>query len=160
MTKKEHEQKVEQAVKEYALEMKQDRDRDTLNGYERRLRAARKVYSKGAEAYTTGGEKNRAYALGACVMGLVKEMEKEAEEKKLIQGTVQWQISEDRVKDPDGKKGYRYNVAVRCLMDEPAYTDEEIEKEIEDTQQRIEAETREMFADILGEQVPVEDVIQ
>ena len=150
MTKKEHEALVEQAVKDYARSMKEDRDMDTVIAYGEKLRRTGKMYSRKAEAYSTGGQKSRAYAIGACVLELVAQIEKDAKEKKFVPGTMEWTINEDRVKDEDGKKGYRYTVAFHVASEEKVYTEEQIREQVEDLRQRLAKETAEIFGEETG----------
>ena len=145
MTKKEHEKLVEQAVHDYALAMKRDRDTDTVIAYGQKLARTTKMYSRQAEAYSTGGQKGRAYAIGACVLELVAQIEKDAKDRKFVPGTMEWTINEDRVKDDDGKKGYKYTIAFHVASAEPVYTEEQIEEMTEDLRLKLEAETAEMF---------------
>lgn len=145
MTKKEHEELVEKAVHDYALEMKRDRDKDTVIAYGQKLARTTKMYHRTAEAYSTGGQKNRAYAIGACVLQLVDLIARDAKDKKFVPGTMEWTINEDRVKDEDGKKGYRYTIGFHVASEEPVYTDEQILEMTDDLRKKLEAETAEMF---------------
>lgn len=141
MTKAERE-KLERRI---LLERKQAEDEETLAHYENRLRKTKKHFSKAASAFSYGGRKNRALALGECVLQLMDGMEKEYYEHHFLPGTLSWIISEERASDETGRKGYRCDVAYHVLTDEQALTDEEIEKEMEETRKKIEAETMEMF---------------
>ena len=145
MTKKEHEALVEKALREFQREMKEDRDRDTLRGYEAKLKSTVKNYSLQTSGVTTGGRKNRAICLGECILQAAEKLEKESKDHNFAPGTLAWTFTEDRVKDPDGRKGYQYTARLVVATDEPAYTDEEIQKELEDLQQKLAAETEEMF---------------
>ena len=158
MTKAEHEKLVEQAIHDYAREMKEDRDRDTVAGYYGRLKNTKKHYSKSAEAFSTGGQKGRAMAIGACVLELLKALQKDAVEKKYLPGTLSWLIDEQRVIDPDGKKGYKYTVVYHAYADEQAVSDEEIKKEIEELTEKLRMETEEMFGEAEAqEEAPAEE---
>lgn len=143
MTRKEREQ-IERRI---LLEKKQAEDQETLAHYEKRLRATKKHYAKTASAFSYGGRKNRALALGECVLQLMDGMEKEYYEHHFLPGTLSWIINEERSSDETGRKGYHCDVAWHALADEQALTEEEIEKELEETRKKIEAETAEMFAE-------------
>ena len=154
MTEQEREQIEERAVHEYAHRMKKAQDAETLAHYERRLRDKRKHYMQSTEAISAGGRRNRALAVGECVLKLLDELEKEHFKHHFLPGTLSFSIYQDRTVDPDGIKGYKYMVAYHALADEPALTEEEIRQEIEDTRKKIEAETEEMYGseDEPGEQ--------
>lgn len=145
MTEQEREQIEEQAVRQYALEAKKSQDEETLAHYENRLRAKRKHYTQSTEAISAGGRRNRALALGECVLKLLDSLEHEHFIHHFLPGTLSWNIFQDRTVDPDGVKGYKYTVAYHALADEQAMTEEEIQAEIEETRKKIEAETKEMF---------------
>ena len=145
MTEQEREQIEERAVRQYALEAKRSQDEETLAHYENRLRAKRKHYTQSTEAISAGGRRNRALALGECVLKLLDALEKEHFIHHFLQGTLAWNIFQDRTVDPDGVKGYKYTVAYHALADEQAMTEEEIKTEIEETRKKIEQETKEMF---------------
>ena len=139
-------------MREYAYRAKLDRDRDTVRAYEQKLRGRKKHYTKMAEAYSLGGRRNRAAALGECCLQAMEELDKESFKHSFLPGTLSWIINEGKATDTDGKKGYRYAVIWHVLADEPALTEEEIEKELKETRERIAAETREMFADMAEEE--------
>ena len=124
---------------------KMRRDRRTIMLYGQKLQARRKEYGKQAEAFALGGQRNRAAALGACCLQVMDEVRKLKATKHLLDGSLFYGIGEQRVKDTDGKKGYRYIVAYHAYADEQAISDEEIQAEIEDLQKKLDAETAEMF---------------
>ena len=141
MTKKERE-KLERRI---LLERKQAEDEETLAHYEARLRQRKKHYMKSATAFSYGGRKNRALAIGGCVLQLMEQLEKDYYAHHFLPGTLSWIINEDRTADEAGRKGYRCEVAYHALADEQSLTDEEIRQEMEETRKKIEAETAEMF---------------
>ena len=150
------EKQVEEEVRKIMLEKKRAEDRETLARYETRLRGKKKHYTQTAEAFTTGGRRNRAAAVGECVMQMLEALQKEVRNHHFLPGTLSWIIGEDRAVDPDGRKGYRYTVAYHIYADEQSMTEEEISKEIEETREKIEAETREMFGED-GEEPPFDE---
>lgn len=127
-------------------------DRKTLKAYEKKLRARRKQYTKNAEAFTTGGRRNRALAAGECCLQAMEELYKLNAEKKLLPGTLGWLVHEQRVVDPDGRKGYRYDVSWYVNSSEDFYTEEEIRKELRETYGKLRAETEEMFGETTDEE--------
>lgn len=147
MTKKEHEQLVEKALKEFRREEKEDRDRDTVRAYGTKMRNTVKNYSLQTSGITTGGRKNRALCLGECILQAADKLERESKDHNFAPGTLAWAFTEDRVQDPDGRKGYQYTVKLVVATDEAAYTDEEIRKELADLEKKLAAETAEMFAE-------------
>ena len=147
MTEQEREQIEEAAVRQYALAQKREKDRDTIRAYEIKLRGRRKHYCKSAEAYSMGGRRNRAAALGECCLQAMEALDKDNAVHHFLPGTLSWIINESRVKDTDGKKGYRYSVTYHVLADEPALTDKEIQKEIDETREKLQKETEEMYAE-------------
>ena len=154
MTKEQHEELMEEAVRDYALQMKKDRDADTVRAYEQKLRGTVKNYKFTVEDYTTGGRKNRALAVGECILQACDKLEKEAVNHKFMPGSLAWNIIEDRVKDEDGTKGYKYTVTCVIATDEAAFTEEQIQAEVQDLQKRLEMETAEMFRE---DDVVIED---
>ena len=106
-------------------------------------------YTQVAEAISLGGRKNRALAIGECCLKAMEMLEKENFKHHFLPGTLSWIIGEDKAVDPDGKKGYKYTVAYHVLADEKALTEEEITKEMDETREKVMAETREMFADVI-----------
>ena len=145
MTDQEREQIEEQAITAYAYEMKRQQDAETIAHYERNLRAKRKHYTQSTEAISAGGRRNRALAVGECVLKLLDELEKEHFKHHFLPGTLCFNVFQDRTVDPDGIKGYRYTVAYHAMADEPALTEEEITAEVDETWKRIQAETEEMY---------------
>ena len=147
---------LEKALRKHDLEIKQDRDNDTLRAFGEKLRSTVKNYRQELTAYTTGGRKNRALALGECILQAAERLEAEGVHHNFVPGSLAWRIVEDRVKDEDGKKGYKYTVETVIATDEPAYTEDQIREQLEDLQKRLETETAEMFADVY--EPPAEDV--
>ena len=145
MTEEERERIAEEAVREYQIRAKKEQDAEQLAHYERNLRAKRKHYTGNAVTFSTGGQRNRAMAAGAALLEALKQLEKFRREHQLMRGTLSWIIGEDRVVDPDGKKGYQYTYAWHVYADEQVLTEEEIAAEIEDTRKRMAAETEEMY---------------
>ena len=147
MTEQEWEKLEEEFYKKFAYERKLETDEMTIRSYELRLRAARKSYSKAAQAISQGGRKNRALSLGECCLKAIEELEKINGTHQLLQGTLTWQILEEPKKDENGKRVYQHIVVFHVKADEPALEDGEIEAEVAETRRRIEQETREMFAE-------------
>ena len=158
MTKKEHEQLVEKALRDFQREAKEDKDRDTVRAYGDKLRSTVKNYTLKTSAVTTGGRKNRAICLGECILQAADKLERESKDHNFVPGSLAWTFTEDRVQDPDGRKGYQYTVKLVVATDEAAYTDEEIQKELEDLTGKLAAETEEMFREEAEEEEPLAEV--
>ena len=147
MTKKEHEKLVEQAIREYGLQLKREKDEETALAHEKTLNNTVKNYRFTVSDYTTGGRKNRALAVGECILQASEKLERESMNHHFAKGTLGWNITEERVKDDTGHKGYKYTVTCVIATDEPAYTQEEITEKVKDLRERLAAETEEMFAE-------------
>lgn len=122
-------------------------NKKALREYEKQLRIRRKEYGQYAQTYSKTGRRNMALALGECVLQLYDELMKLKREKNLIEGSLFWTITKQKIQDTDGIKGYHYVVCWRVKSDEDYYTEEEIRKEIEETAAKMKAEQDEFFAD-------------
>ena len=118
---------------------------NTLRKYEIRLRKERKVYMKEAAAYSLSDRKSRAMALGECCLKILEDVKDLNGKHKLIDKSLEYMIDEQKVVDPDGRKGFKYRVIYSVLADEPRFTEEEIRRELEDTARRLKLETEELF---------------
>lgn len=123
----------------------------------KKLQGMRKEIVRKAEIYSQGGHRNRVTAIGETVLKLLedlhnKQAEQELKGHKLLDGTLFWLIEEARVKDTDGKKGYRYTIAYFVKCDEAKYTEDEIKKEIQETYELMKQETDEMYSEIAEEE--------
>ena len=117
----------------------------TLRKYEIRLRKERKVYMKVAEAYCLSDRKSRAMTLGECCLKILEDVKELNTRHKLIDNSLEYMIDEQKVIDPDGRKGFKYKVLYSVLADEARFTEEEIRRELEDTARRLKLETEEIF---------------
>lgn len=125
------------------------RDKKTVKTYRKNLEVERKVYRQVFSTFTTGGQKNRAMALGAACLEGIKAIDKLVNQRPLIpfvKGSLIWNINERRVKDDIGQKGYNYSVSFNLQSYEPAWTKEEIDRMVEETKEKLRAETEEMFS--------------
>lgn len=123
------------------------KNKKALAEYEKQLRNRRKEYCQIATAESLTGRRNRALAVGECVLQLYDALKKLNGEKNLLNGTLFWTVQETRLKDTDGKKGFLYHVAYHVKSDEDFYTEKEIRQEIENTKAVMDAETEEFFAE-------------
>ena len=112
----------------------------------------RKEITRKCTIYAQGGHRNRVNAIGESVLKLLEDFNTQQAElarrgQKMLDGTLFWLVEEQRVKDTDGKKGYRYTIAYLVKTSEPKYTPEEIEKEVRETYEQMKRETDEMYAE-------------
>ena len=78
-----------------------------------------KRYAAQAEAYSMTGRRNQALAVGECILQCLEKVRECNRQHRLKDGTVQYRIAEQRVRDTDGKKGFRYIVQVKMESTEP-----------------------------------------
>ena len=135
------------------------KDRETLRAYEKSLRNEKKQYMKTFEAVSETGRKNRALAIGECCLQAFEKLNDLVNPRPAIpfvEGSLYFNLGEQRVKDEDGEKGFRYSVTYNLQSYEPAWTDEEIKEKLIDAAKRIGAETEEMFKKEALEEEPAE----
>ena len=137
-------------------EQKIKKDEKALAKYEERLKKERKVYMKTADAYAINNRRSRAAAIGACALQVMDEVRGLAKTKPLLDGSLDYMITEQKVKDPDGKIGFHASVTYRVVSAEAKHTAEWIQNEIEDTRKRMMLETDEMFPQQDAEGNPVQ----
>lgn len=127
---------------------KREKDRKTLLNYEKRLRKERKVYRQTFSAISESGRKNRALCIGECCLQAMEKLQELIDSKKgvtFVPGSLYWTLNEKRVKDEDGEKGFEYSVMYTVMSSEPAFTEDEIRKALEDAAEKLGAETEELF---------------
>ena len=137
-------------------------DRRTIRMYERQMRQMKKEHSYIAEGYSTTNRRSRAACAGECVLQAIEKLcelqqQRLKENHPLIAGSCDWTVIEQKVKDTDGKKGFRYGIAFHVLSNEPMYTEDEIRAEMRDTYRKIRQETEEMFGKAAVEEYLAED---
>jgi hypothetical protein len=126
-------------------EQKIKKDAKVLRKYEQRLRQEKKVYIQTFEAYAVNQRRSRAAAIGECALQAREAVRSLSMVKDLVDGTLDYMIREEKVKDPDGKKGFHCAVTFKVMSHEPAHTDEWIQAEMEKTFEQLMQETDEMF---------------
>lgn len=126
-------------------EQKIKKDSKALQKYAKRLQGEHKVYMKTVDAYARNQIKSRAAAIGACALQAMEEVRKLAKTKPLIDGSLDYMITEQKQVDPDGIKGFHCTVTFRVVSAEKAHTEEWIQKELEETFEKMMQETDEMF---------------
>ena len=138
-------------------EQKIKKDRHTLAKYMKRLEGMRREIMRKSEVYCLTGRRNRVKAIGESVLKLLEDFHKQQFQlqqggHKMLDGTLFWLVEEQRVVDTDGKKGFRYLISYCVKTDEAKYTKEEIQQEMEETYQKLKAETEEMYGETTDEE--------
>ena len=105
-------------------EQKIKKDQHTIAKYMKRLKGMRKEICRKAEVYSQGGHRNRVTAIGEAVLKLLDDFNKQQADlnirgKKMLDGTLFWLFEEQKVKDTDGKTGYRYTIGYLVKTSEP-----------------------------------------
>ena len=137
-------------------EQKIKKDRHTIAKYMKRLQNERKEISRKATVYSQGGHRNRVNAIGESVLKLLDDFNKQQADlnirgQKMLDGTLFWLFEEQKVKDTDGIKGYRYTIGYMVKTSEPKHTEQEIQEELEKTYQLLKNETEEMYGETTDE---------
>lgn len=128
---------------------KRMKDRKTIAGYEKRLRAERKVYSQRFEAISETGRKNRALCIGECCLQAMEKLTELVNKQPpipFVQGSLFWNLGEQRVKDETGEKGFKYSATYHLQSYEPAWTEEEIQQKVAEAARLVKKETDEMYS--------------
>lgn len=128
---------------------KRMKDRKTIAGYEKRLRAERKVYTQSFSAISETGRKNRALCIGECCLQAMEKLTELVNKQppvEFVKGSLFWNLGEQRVKDENGEKGFRYTVIYHVQSYEPAWTEEEIRQKVAEAARLVKKETDEMYA--------------
>ena len=126
-------------------EQKIRKDSKALKKYAKRLRDERKVYIQKFEAFAINQRKSRELALGTCALKAMDAVRELAKVKPLVAGTLEYLITENKVKDEMNMKGFHCSVTFRVVSDEPAHDPKDIQKEIEETFEKMMRETDNMF---------------
>ena len=116
-----------------------------LKAYEKRLRDTRKNYGFKFDAFAVNQRKSREAALGACALKALDSVRELMRAKELVPGTLSFVIAESPLKDENNKKAFHCQVVYSVTSVEPAYTEEEIQKEIAETFEKMMRETDAMF---------------
>lgn len=126
-------------------EQKIKKDSRDLKRYGERLRKEHKVYLQMYDAYAVNQRRSRAAAIGECALQAMDGVRGLAKTKNLMDGSLEYMITEQKVRDPDGKIGFHETVTYRVVSMEKAHTEEWIQKELEETFEKMMLETDEMF---------------
>lgn len=136
---------TEQELNAHNRAIKIRRDSQALRKYAARLRKERRVYIQTFDAFSINQRRSRELALGACALKAIDAVRELWKVKPLIPGTLEYVIHEEKVKDADDRKGFHCVVTFKVTSNEDAHSPEDIQKEIEDTFEKMMRETDEMF---------------
>ena len=136
---------TEQELNLHYREKKIREDSKALRKYRKRLTEERKCYEQKFEAYSINQRKSREAALGACALKAIDAVRELSKVKPLVGGTLEYVINEQKVKDETGQKGFYCSVIFHVVSDEPAHSQEDIQKEIEETFEKMMSETDRLY---------------
>lgn len=120
-------------------------DGKLLKDYEKRMRNTMKNEGQTFDAFAINQRKSRELALGTCALKALDSVRELMRKKRLVPESLEFMISESPVKDENGKKAFHCRVMYKVTTFEPAYTEEEIRKEIEDTFEKMMRETDNLY---------------
>lgn len=136
---------TEQELNQHLRQVKIRKDSKALRKYGQRLREERKTYEQKFEAYAINQRKSREAALGACALKAIDAVRELSKVKPLVAGMVEYVINEQKVKDETGQKGFYCSVIFHAVSYEPAHDEEDIQKELENTFEKMMRETDELY---------------
>ena len=120
-------------------------DSKRLKDYEKRMRNTMKNEGQAFDAFAVNQRKSRELALGTCALKALDSVRELMRKKRLVPESLEFMISESPVQDENGKKAFHCRVMYKVTTFEPAYTEEEIRKEIEDTFEKMMRETDNLY---------------
>lgn len=155
MARKKIENMTEQERNAYFREKKIAEDSKKLREYKKRMQNTMKNYGQTFNAIAINQRKSRELALGTCALKALDAVRELMRGKSLEPGSLWFMISESPLKDENGKKKFHCQVLYSVTSHEPAFTDEEIQKELEDTFEKMMRETDALYPVEAEDQVPV-----
>lgn len=145
MSRKKLADMTEAELNAHYREQKIKKDSKALRKYAERLRMTVKNYGRKFDAVAINQRKSRALALGECAMKAMEDVQAEAMKHKFKPDSLYYILHEEPVKDETGKKFFHEMVMWAVTSYEPAYTEEEIQKELEETFEKMMRETDELY---------------
>lgn len=145
MPKKKIENMTEQEKNEYFRKKKIAEDSKKLREYKKRMQNTMKNYGTKFDAFAINQRKSRELALGTCALKALDAVRELMRSKKLEPGSLWFMITESPCQDENGKKAFHCEVMYCVTSFEPAFTDEEIQKELEDTFEKMMRETDALY---------------
>ena len=126
-------------------------DLRTVWKYRRRLERERKCYTQTSQGISQNDRKSRCLTLGECALQNIEAVGALNLKHKLFPDSLHYMITQQKVEDETGKKGFQYGVTYYVTADEPAFTQEQIKEKVKDLMKRLKLETKEMFAEEAAE---------
>lgn len=120
-------------------------DSKALKQYKKRMQNTMKNYGQRFNAFAVNQRRSREAALGACALKALDSVRELMRTKELEPGTLWFMITESPCEDENGKKAFHCEVMYSVTSFEPAYTEEEIQKELEETFEKMMRETDQMY---------------
>lgn len=121
------------------------RDAKDLKAYRKRLEQEKLTYRQTFCMVAINQRREREAAIGKCALEAIEKIKELRDRKSLVPGSLYFALNEEKIKDPYGKKGYKYSVEFCVTSYEDAHSKEDIDKEIESTFEKMMAETDELF---------------
>ncbi len=136
---------TEQEIIQVLRKKKIRKDARDLKLYRQRLEAEKTVLHQKFSITSINQRKSRALALGAIMLEGIDKVRELNAGRVLVPGTLQWTVTEQKVQDDTGRKGFDYSVTFHVVEDKPAHSKEDIDREIEETFEKMMKETDELF---------------
>ena len=125
--------------------MKKLKDYQTLRKYAARLAAQRVTCSQTATRLCYTDHKSRVECVGECCLKILEKVEELRRTRPVMDNTLVFMITDQKVKDAAGIKGHQYQVSYQVTVDEQAYTEDEIKAEVTELAKKLKIETEELF---------------
>ena len=117
-----------------------------LEKYGNRLRNTYKRYARFVKVKAeTNNRKGRETAAGRAVLQALDALCETAAQKRLVPKGLQWSISEIKSKDENGKKEFEYEIGFSALSYDREYTDEQVQKELDETWKKMMMDVNERY---------------
>lgn len=133
------------AKEEKARKRKLREDAKTLGKYEERLRNRRKEYVQAFSGKAVNNRRARALCVGELCLQARERLYQLKHTKPLMDGTMEFFVNEEKIKDKYGKRFFLYQVMYHVFSNENAYTEEEVQKELNIFREQLMRETDELY---------------
>ena len=152
--RKKLEDMTEAELNAYYRKKKIKDDSRELRKYADRMHREVKVYGRKYDAFAINQRKSRALAIGECALQALDDVRGLFRTKRLEPNSLWFMISESPVLDENGVKNFHCSVLYSVKSFEPAHTEEYIQKELEETFEKMMRETDKMYP----KEGPVEEI--
>lgn len=136
---------TEAELNKHYRELRIRRNCKELRKYADRLHREVKNYGRKFEAIAINQRKSRALAMGECALKALEDVRAESKKHYFKPDSRYYIISERPERDENGKKYFHEMVMWAATSYEPAHTEEEIQKELEETFEKMMRETDELY---------------